>query len=247
MKSRLLILSFALSLLLIPAVCPAQKPEEPAKHYTGNVGAGLSLTGGNTDTTNFNVSGELTYDPKTKNLMKFKGLYLRANSNNEDTADSLTLNFRDEYSFSKRVIAYGEIGYLRDPFKDISYLLNPQGGIGYKLVLTERTKMTLNAGGGAVWEKNPGLDVQTSGTLNAGENFSFQISKGSSITQDFAALWKTENFSDALYHFNIALVTSITSRSEVKVQFIDDFKNVTPDPSIEKNDTAFIVSFLYKL
>ena len=46
---------------------------------------------------------------------------------------------------------------------------------------------------------------------------------------------------------NIALVTAITSRAEVKIEFIDDFKNVTPAPEIKKNDTAFIVSFLYKI
>ena len=61
------ILVLGMLLSAFPAVCPAQEAEEPAKAYTGNIGAGLSLTGGNTDTASFNVSGELTYDPKTKN------------------------------------------------------------------------------------------------------------------------------------------------------------------------------------
>ncbi|MEJ2108536.1 MAG: DUF481 domain-containing protein [Acidobacteriota bacterium] len=243
---QLQILSLFL-MLTIPAICLAQTDKEGEDHYTGNLGAGLSMTRGNTDTTNFNVSGELTYDPKSKNVMKFEGLYLRANSNDEDTADKLSLGFRDDYSFSKRVSVYGAMGYLRDPFKDISYLLNPQGGIGYKPVITEKAKLSLNAGGGTVWEKNSDMDVQNSGTLNAGQNFSLQISENAKFTQNFSGLWKTSNFSDALYHFGVALVTSITSRSEVKFEFIDDYKNVTPNPEIKKNDTAFIVSFLYKI
>ena len=231
----------------MPSLCVAQDTEEPPKHFTGNLGAGLSLTGGNTDTANFNISGELTYDPQTKNVMKFNGLYLKSSSNNEDTADRLTLAFRDEYSFSKRFFGYGAMGYLRDPFKDISYLLNPQGGLGYKPVLNERIELTLNGGAGAVWEKNTGVDVQTSGTINAGNNFSLKLSENARVTQGLYALWKTSDFNDYLIHFNVALVSSITSRTEVKVEFIDDFKNVTPAPEIKKNDTAFIFSFLYKI
>ncbi|MBN2317759.1 MAG: DUF481 domain-containing protein [Acidobacteria bacterium] len=247
MKRYLWSLSVVLIIFAFSSLCAAQDAEEPPKHFTGNLGAGFSFTGGNTDTTNFNVSGELKYDPQTKNVMKFNGLYLRSNSNDEDTADRLSLGFRDEYSFSKRVFAYGAMGYLRDPFKDISYLINPQGGIGFKPVMTKRIEWTLLAGGGSIWEKNPDVEVQNSGTLNAGENFSLQLSESARLTQNFAALWKTGNFSDALYHFDIALVTSITSRAEVKVEFIDDFKNVTPDPTVKKNDTAFIFSFLYKI
>jgi putative salt-induced outer membrane protein YdiY len=247
MSKRTWITALGILLLAWPALCPAQEAEEPVKAYTGNIGAGLSLTSGNTDTVNFNVSGELTYDPKTKNVMKFNGLYLRASANNVDTTDRLTLRFRDEYSFSERILIYGEMGYLRDPFKDITYLLNPQGGIGFKAILTEKAKLTLSAGAGSVWEKNPDIDVNNSATLNAGEDFSLKLSDTASFSQNFSALWKTSDFEDALYHFSVALVTSITSRSEVKLEFIDDFKNVTPDPDIKKNDMAFIVSFLYKI
>ena len=247
MKKHLWIMALFSILLAFPFTCAAEEKDAPEKHFSGNLGAGLSLTQGNTDTTNFNVSGDLTYDPKTKNVMKFEGLYLRANSNNEDTADRLSLGFRDEYSFSKRMYVYGALGYMRDPFKDINYLLNPQGGLGYKPVMTEKVEWTLNAGGGAVWEKNPDIEVQTSGTLNAGESFKLKLSENAKIAQAFSGLWKTEDFNDALYTFSIGLTTSITSRSEVKVEFLDEYKNVTPDPSIEKNDTAFIVSFLYKI
>jgi len=236
-----------LAILALPSPCAAQDSEEPAKHFTGNLGAGFSFTSGNTDTTNFNISGELTYDPKTKNIMKASGLYLRSSSNDEDTADRLTLGFRDEYSFSERFFGYGAIGYLRDPFKSISYLLNPQGGLGYKPILNDRVELTVNGGGGVVWEKNPDIEVQTSGTLNAGENFSLKLSENSRLTQSILSLWKTSDFEDYLFHFDISLVTSITSRAEVKIQFINDYKNVTPDPETEKNDTAFIFSFLYKI
>ena len=224
----------------------AQATQPPPKVYTGNIGAGYSITGGNSDTSNFNLFVELKRDPKKKNVIQIKGLYLRSSAEESVTADRLTFGFRDEYTLFKRTFVYGAFGYLRDPFKEISYLLNPQGGIGYKAVARERTELTFSGGAGAVWEKNPGLDVQTSGTLNAGESFAYKLSETSKLTQGFAALWKTSDFSDALYHFNFAVATSLFKMAELKVEFIDDFKNVTPNPNIKKNDVALIISFLYK-
>ncbi len=240
------IAGLTLILIVLTPALSAQAPPAPPKVYSGNFGAGFSITGGNSDTSSFNLTGELTRDPKKKNVIKVKGLYLRSAANGSTSADLLTLAFRDEYSFSKRTFLYGAFGYLRDPFKEISYLLNPQGGIGYKVVATDRTEFILNGGAGAVWEKNPGTDVHTSGTINAGQSFSYKLSEASKLTEGISALWKTSDFNDALYHFGVAVVTALFKNAELKVEFIDDFKNVTPSPAIKKNDTAFIISFLYK-
>jgi putative salt-induced outer membrane protein YdiY len=232
--------------LAIPAAAQAQAQAAPPQVYTGAFGAGFALTGGNTDTKSFNLTFELTRDPKTKNVFKANALYLRANAAGQTNADRLLLGVRDEYSFSKRVFVYGAFPYMRDPFKNISYLLNPQGGIGYKLIATDRTTLSTTGGAGIVWEKNPGVSVQTSGTINFGQGFSYKLSEMASINQGFTALWKTSDFADALYHTSIALVASITKKAQLKVEFIDDYKNVTPSPIIKKNDTAFITSFIYK-
>jgi putative salt-induced outer membrane protein YdiY len=158
----------------------------------------------------------------------------------------LRLGLRDEYSLSKRVLIYGALGYLRDPFKDIIYLINPQGGIGYKIYDTDAVTLALSGGAGGVWEKNSGVDVSASCTVNAGENFSYKLSENAKLTHIFTALWKTSDFSDALYHFDVALAASIVKNIGINVEFTDDFKNVTPDPSIKKNDTAFVTSVQYK-
>ena len=229
----------------IPAIAQSQAPAPP-KALTGNFGIGLALTGGNTDTKSFNLSYEATHDPKTKNIFKTKGLYLRSSSNDELTADSLRLNFRDDYLFTKRVTVYGAMGYLRDPFKSISYLLNPQAGIGLNAVNTEKILFTVSGGAGGVWEKNEGLDVRSSGTLNAGQSFSYKISNTAKLTENLTGMWKTKEFADALYHFDIALVTTIVKKVDVKLEFVDEFKNRTPFVTVKKNDTAFITSLLYK-
>ena len=90
MKTQSRVIAIILVMFAMPSLCVAQDTEEPPKHFTGNLGAGLSLTGGNTDTANFNISGELTYDPQTKNVMKFNGLYLKSSSNNEEVSTPLS-------------------------------------------------------------------------------------------------------------------------------------------------------------
>jgi len=245
MKLSAAVLFVALLLGGGPAIAQGQAPAV-VKPFTGNFGLGFALTGGNTDTKSFNLSYEATHDPKTKNVFKSKGLYLRSSSKDELMADSLRLNFRDDYLLSKRLSVYGAMGYLRDPFKSISYLLNPQGGVGVNVYSSERAALNLSGGAGGVWEKNPTLDMRSSGTLNAGQSFSYKLSDTSKLTQNLTGMWKTEELADALYHFDIALVTTIVKKVDVKLEFIDEYKNRTPFPEIKKNDTAFITSLLYK-
>jgi putative salt-induced outer membrane protein len=216
------------------------------KHFTGNFGVGFALTGGNTDTKSLNLSFEATHDPKTKNIIKTNGVYLKNSANGESIADLLRMNFRDDYLISKRVSVYGALGYLRDPFKSINYLLNPQGGIGVKVYTSPRAEFALNGGAGGVWEKDEGFDIRSSGTLNAGQSFTYRISETAKITQNLTGLWKTSEFTDALYHFDVALITSIVKRVDVKIEFMDDYKNLPPRAEIKKNDTALITSLLYK-
>jgi hypothetical protein len=67
------------------------------------------------------------------------------------------------------------------------------------------------------------------------------------LTESVAGLWKTRDFSDALYTFGAGVTASLTTRSQLKVEMIDTFKNLPPAPSTKKNDVALVVSILFKL
>ena len=243
---KYLLVGVATVLFSVPVMAQNQAATPPPKTYTGNFGAGLSVTGGNTDTKSFNLSFELTRDPKAKTVTKANGLYLRSSTDSITKTDTLRLGFREDYFYTKRISLFGALGYLRDPFKDINYLLNPQGGVGVKVCSTDRTAFTLSAGAGGVWEKNPGIDVNSSGTINAAEGYSYKISDTAKLVQNWTAFWKTSNFDDALYHFDLSIVASIVKHIDVKLEFMDEYKNVVRS-GIKKNDTAVIISFLYKI
>lgn len=60
------------------------------------------------------------------------------------------------------------------------------------------------------------------------------------------ALWKVDDFGDVLYTFSVGIAASITTRSELKAEVLDSFRNAPPTPQLQRNDVAVLVSVVYK-
>jgi len=252
MRIRLLALSSALWLITAgpvhaqePCPCPPATPPPPPV-WTGAASLGFGLAAGNSETRTLNGAIDVTRDPKTKQVLKFSLLYLWSSDHGDDTANRLAFRGRDEYKLSDRAYAYGQLAYLRDPFKAIDYLVAPTGGIGYKIVDTEATKFSLDGGGGVTWEKNPDLDVRTYGAITFGEQVSHQLTKTAALAEGFNALWKADDFGDALYTFSAGIAAAISTRTAIKVDLLDTYKSKPPTSDVKKNDVALLVSFAYK-
>ena len=213
--------------------------------WSSSVGAGVAITSGNSDTTNINVAASTTWDPKTNRLFKAEALYLLGESNGEKQVDKSTALARYELLFQERAFWFGEVQYLRDPFKAINYLVSPVVGAGYHVIRTDTRKLTFDAAVGAVVEDDDILGRDTSGAVKAGENFEWAISPVSKVTQKLSGLWKADDFDDALYHFDAGLSTTVASRLELKVSYVYDYKN-QPPPDVEKGDSALFAALLVK-
>ena len=99
------ILAAASKTVAQPAPCPCP-PEEPKGPWVGSAAFGFSLNRGNTDTTNVNLTFDATYDPKTKNVWKFQGLYQQGSTDGEQTIDRLFLIGRRK-TMKKRFVGVG--------------------------------------------------------------------------------------------------------------------------------------------
>ena len=234
-----LILSFSVSL-------HAQAPAAPMKTWNGNFAGGFAFTDGNSDTRNFNLSFTATRDPKTRNVIKWNGLYLRGDKDGAQTIDRATTNLRDEYTISKRTFTFGQVDYLRDKFKDIMFLWSPTAGVGYRLVSREALTLTVDNGLGGVWERNPGRATRGSGAYNAAERLNWKLSKTATINQTLSGLWKTDDFGDALYNTTFGIAASVTQRTEVKFEINDLYKASPLVSTLRKNDVAVIIAFVVK-
>jgi putative salt-induced outer membrane protein YdiY len=218
----------------------------PPKLWTSSAGAGLAVTSGNSDTQNINIAFNTLWDPKTNRTFKADAVYLLGRNDGEKQLDKATANARYENLFSQRAFWFGELAYLRDPFKEISYLISPLAGAGIHVINTEARKLTFDGAVGAVMESNASFGSETSGALKAGQSFDWNISPSSRFTQRLNGLFKADDFGDALYHFDAGLATTVASRLELKVSYVYDYKNQPPSPEIEKGDSALFAALLVK-
>lgn len=223
-------------------------PEEPvpveSAMWTGSFGAGLAMTRGNSDTSNINVSFDTTYDPEIGFVFKAEGLFLRGESEGDETANRLFAQGRVEHPMG-RLFLFGQVQYLRDTFKEIDYMMAPTAGAGYKLIDTPNTKFSIDVSGGFVFEALTDQDLESTGALVAGEKFSQRISDTASLIQSAQGLWKLDDFGDSLYTASVGIAAQVTKRAQLKAELLETYKSQPPD-GVDSGDMAVLVSFVFK-
>ena len=232
-----------------PAIAQELPPEPPPEPtiWTVTAGAGLALTSGNTDTSTVNASYDVLYTPQTRHVVRSDGLFIRGMTEGEVSADRLGLNVHYEFGLNERAYVFGQNQFLRDSFKSIDYLIGPAWGIGYTVVETPETKMAFNVGLGGVWEKNAGVSVEESGSVTVGETLAQALTATTSLTQSFSGLWKTTDFGNSLHVFSLGLSATMSTRTQLKVELLDTYKNKPPLVTVQKNDLAVLVAVVYKI
>jgi putative salt-induced outer membrane protein YdiY len=230
-----------------PNYAAAQTPAPPPPMgWTGSASAGLALTSGNNDTSTVNAAYELKRDTGGVIVVRSNGLLVWGKSEGLQTSDRLSLDGRVERKLSARTSIFGATQYLRDTFKSIDYLVSPTVGVSRLLIKDDRTELGIDGGVGIVWEQNPGLELQTDGAVTAGQQFTRKLTATTELREKVAALWKMDDFDDALYTFGVGLAASITGGTQMKVELLDTYKSKPPLPGVQKNDIAVLVSFVYK-
>lgn len=239
---------FAAGLSVARAQTPAAPPPPaPVQPWLVKASAGLSLASGNTNTSAFNATYDLTYDPKRDNVVKSDGLFLYGKTEHVVSANRLGFNVRDEYRLAPHIGVFAQNQYLRDTFKNIEYLEAPTGGVALMIADTANTKAEIDAGAGGVWERDTGLATTSSAALTVGEKLTQAISKTASLSEGFLGLWKTVDFGDALYTFSAGVAAAVASHVQIKVELQDVFKNKTPTPAIKKNDVTLLAALVFKV
>lgn len=244
---RLLLLPFALALALAaPAAAQAPAAAPPPPGWTGSIGGGLAIASGNSETSTTNVGYDVLRDHGTHVVFKSTGLLLKGSNDGVSNVDRSQADARLGYTLSPRLSAFGQTTFARDRFKAIDYILAPTGGLSYKVVATERTEWMTDGSVGVVFEKNQGLDVDTSGALIAGEKLTHKFAEKTKFVHAATALWKMKDFEDAFYTFSAGLLTSIAGNFDLKTEFLSTYKNKLTNPALKKADQSVVLSVVYK-
>ena len=255
-QKTLVALSFLLLVASVPALaqesapekptCPCPPPDPPPPALQGSFSAGLALTSGNTDTSSLNLGFNMVYDPKTHSLFKADAFYLRSASDGVATTDKAGANLRFEYGLAERVYAFVQLGYQRDRFKNVTYLVTPMLGAGYYFLKEKTLELSVDVSVGGAFEKDSGFDASSSGAFSLGQAFVWKISPVATFTEKANGLWKTSATSDSFYHFELGLAASLVKNFELKVAYLVDVKNRPNPPTLKKTDTALIAAIVYK-
>jgi putative salt-induced outer membrane protein YdiY len=224
---------------------PAPAAAAPSAPWTGNVGFGLALNRGNSSTTNLNFSFDVDHNLKTASVWKFTGLYLRGTDNGSLAVDQLNIEGRNERALTDRAYAFGQLQFLRDHFKAIDYLWAPSVGVGYKAIDSTATTLNLDAGLGFQVEQYTALPRHTNAVVTASDKLEEKFSSTASLTQGFDALWKVQAFGDALYTFRAGAAASMTTHSQLKVEWLDTYATRPPVPTVKSNDSALLTTLVY--
>ncbi len=234
--------------ILTPSALPTfgEDPAPPPPPWTGGIGFGAGITSGNSTTANFNLTFNAKYDPKTNNLFKMEGFYLWGQVDHETSTNKGALSLRYEHKLSDRAYLFGQVGYVKDQFAGITYLISPTVGVGVHAVKNDKVDLELMAGAGGAFEKDIDRPSNSSFAVSAGESFNWKISKTATFSQHLGGLWKTDNWSDAYYHFDVSVGAALTKHSELKVTALADYKNQPPSPLLKKTDSALMMAIVMK-
>jgi len=224
----------------------AQQADQVPQGLSGSASFGLSLTQGNTDTLTLNVTDDSIYDPKTKNVVKWNGLFLRGRQNGVLSVNRVAASIRDEYTVSKRFFMFAQLDALHDTFKAVDYLYAPTGGLGYKVIDTKRTAFELDAGVGAVLEKDTGFDPKGSGAATFGQKFVYNVTATTTLKESWNSIFKENDLADWLYAFDVGAIAKINSRLSLSLDVLDTFKNRPVVGVTHKHDLAVVTSIVAK-
>lgn len=227
---------FCLALALCAAATPA------LADWTGKGDIGASFASGNSENQAASANLELknTVD-KWQHTFGFAGNY--GHDGNDKTAQRWELRGQTQYEITERAYGFGAARYEDDEFSQYDYQASLAGGLGYKIINTERTKFWVQGGPGYRYAKLADTGENEDGVIFRGDaGFEHQLTDTTKIVDRFLV----EAGSDNTYLQNdLGLEVTITGAVGLRVGYqVRHNTDVAPD--VEKTDTLLTVGLLYE-
>jgi putative salt-induced outer membrane protein len=248
--------TFVFLLALAPAFCvsAAEAPPPPQDVWIGKGQFGFLSSHGNSDAESLNGNIDmLRYDGAWKNEVYLGGLY--GKNSGIVSAERWETRGQTNYAISGDLFAFGGLRYEHDLFDGFLYQASLTGGMGYKLINDEDTKLTVQIGAGyrrlrpeiidkdsagQVISRTP-LDASGEAIATAGVDFSHAFTK----TTVFTNKCLTEaGSSDTLLRDELALTVKMSDKLALSVGYaIAD--NTKPPAPLKKLDTLASVNLVF--
>ncbi len=116
--------------------------------------------------------------------MGFAGNY--GSQDGDKTAQRWEVRGQTQYTFTERAYGFGAARYENDEFSQYDYQSTLAGGLGYKIIDTERTKFWVQGGPGYRYAKTRATDESEDGVIFRGDlGFEHQLTDTTKIVERF--------------------------------------------------------------
>jgi putative salt-induced outer membrane protein len=243
-------------LLLSPAVCvwAADAPPPPQDEWIGKGQFGFLNSRGNSDAESLNGNLDLLrYDGPWKNELYVGGLY--GKNAGIVSAERWETWGQSNYTVSGDLFVFGALRYEHDLFDGFEYQASLTGGLGYKLINSDATKLTVQVGAGyrrlnpEIIDKDPDGQVISRTPLGAsgnaigtaGVDFSHAFNKTTVFTNKFLVEAGSDN---TLLTDDLALTVKMSDKLAMSVGYgIKD--NTKPPAPLKKLDEVASVNIVF--
>jgi putative salt-induced outer membrane protein YdiY len=246
--NRTLQVFFVFGLILVMTVGSfGQEEKEDPMNWNGDLSFGISITKGNTDASTLSFSFSADKKLSEKFDWKNKGIFLGGRADGVLNSQSLELTSTGEWSHSARFFSRYEINGIHDRFRNFRYRIVPNIGVGYKLVQSEVTELSLKTGISETFTKfyDTGETASFAGAF-VGNNFLWKISSSAELKQLSTVNLDLSDTSHWLGQFEISLSAAIVKNWAIKISFIDKYDSAPETEGVKKNDLTFLTNISWK-
>jgi putative salt-induced outer membrane protein YdiY len=214
--------------------------------WRGNLGGSLSLTSGNSKSTNLVVGTDaVSADAMGKTTLYLNALRASAESKdasgvttNNTTANTLRGGGRYEYNLSPQTYGFGSLDLERDPIQELKLRSALGAGLGYHVLNTADTLFDVFGGVGYNIERFEAGN-RNSTELILGEESVHKLSDSSSFKQRLALYPNLKDSGEYRAVFDAGFTTAIAGGWNLNVGLSDRYNSVVGKPDAKKNDLLF--------
>jgi putative salt-induced outer membrane protein len=223
---------------------PAPVPPPPPPRREGTAEFAFVGTTGNASTQTIGLGGEVIFRPDPW-VIRNRVAFVRNESDNQLTAESLQYLFRAQRTLNPRLAAFSEYGYFRDKFAGILNRNSVMGGLSYKVVDTTRQLFFVDAGLGYLNEQRVVAPDLSTGTYALGAGYKAKLSPTAEFSDDFRFTGGFDASGDWRIYQNAALTARLTTLFSLKVSYTIRYAN-EPVTGYKNTDTTTAIALVAK-
>jgi len=252
-QQRLLLSGFLGALVLVATPIAAHAEDLP-QGWSGKGQAGYVMSRGNSDTDSANVKLDLNVVHNAwKHTLSLDGLFGR--SAGITSAERWDARLQSDYQITPRLFSFAALSYQNDFFSGFQYQASGSGGLGYKFIDSDSTKLAGQVGvgsrslrpellikdaTGAVIDRIA-LETQTEVVATAGVDFSHQFNPSTRLLDKLASESGSSNTS---IRNDLSLEVKMNKKLSLAAGF-SVLHNTKPPADLKRTDTITTLNLVY--